>query len=119
MTFYVVSLIGALYLVRHHLVEGPILWPLALFPAAGILGAFYAIGMLIVETGDEFIRMLIVRQVLYATAIAMSLAAVWGFLEMFELVPHVEGFYWAVAWFVGFGIGGLINRLTLGSSGTC
>jgi hypothetical protein len=119
MTLYVVSLLAGVYLVRHQLVTGPILWPLALLPGLGIVGAFYAIGMLIVETTDEFVRMLLVRQVLYASGIAMSLASIWGFLENFELVPHIPAFYWAIAWFVGFGFGGWINRFTLGASGRC
>jgi hypothetical protein len=119
MTVYGVSLIVAVYLVNQRQVTGPILWPLALLPGLAIVGAFYAIGMLIVETTDEFVRMLLVRQVLYATVIALSLATIWGFLENFELVPHVAAFYWAIAWFAGFGIGGFINRLTVGTSGQC
>jgi hypothetical protein len=119
MTVYVVSLLVAVYLVNQHQVTGPILWPLALLPGLAIVGAFYAIGMLIVETTDEFVRMLLVRQVLYATVIALSLATIWGFLENFELVPHVAAFYWAIAWFAGFGVGGVINRLTVGASGQC
>jgi len=119
MTIYVISLFIAVYLVAHHRVGGPLAWGLALLPGLAIVGAFYAIGMLIVETTDEFLRMLMVRQVLYATVIAMSAATIWGFLENFELVPHIPAFYWAIAWFLGFGIGGFINRLTLGSSGQC
>jgi hypothetical protein len=119
MTVYVVSLLVAVYLVNQRQVTGPILWPLALLPGAAIVGAFYAIGMLIVETTDEFVRMLLVRQVLYATVIALSLATIWGFLENFELVPHIAAFYWAIVWFAGFGVGAVINRLTVGASGQC
>ena len=119
MTFYVVTLFVGVFLVRYRHVAGPALWPLALLPAVGIIGAFYAIGMLIIETTDEFLRMLIVRQVLYASAIAMSLATIWGFLENFGLVTHIEAFYWSIVWFVGFGIGGLINKMTLGTAGPC
>ena len=119
MALYVVTLFAGVYLVNQRHVTGPVLWPLALLPGLAIVGAFYAIGRLIVETTDEFVRMLIVRQVLYATVIALSLATIWGFLENFALVPHIPAFYWAIAWFLGFGIGGFINRLTLGSSGQC
>jgi hypothetical protein len=119
MTVYAVSLIVAVYLVNQRQVTGPLLWPLALLPGLAIVGAFYAIGMLILETTDEFVRMLLVRQVLYGTVIALSLATIWGFLENFALVPHVAAFYWAIVWFAGFGVGGFINRLTLGTSGQC
>ena len=119
MAVYVVTLVVAVYLVNQRQVTGPILWPLALLPGLAIVGAFYAIGMLIVETTDEFVRMLLVRQVLYATVIGLSSATIWGFLENFELVPHIAAFYWAIVWFAGFGVGGFINRLTLGTSGQC
>ncbi len=119
MAVYVVTLVVAVYLVNQRRVTGPILWPLALLPGLAIVGAFYAIGMLIVETTDEFVRMLLVRQVLYATVIGLSSATIWGFLENFELVPHIAAFYWAIVWFAGFGVGGFINRLTLGTSGQC
>ena len=46
MTLYVISLFVAVYLVEHRHVAGPVLWPLALLPAVGIVGAFYAVGML-------------------------------------------------------------------------
>ena len=41
----------------------------------------------------------------------------WGFLENFHLVPHVDAFYVAVLWFVGLGIGSVYNRISLGTSG--
>ncbi len=43
----------------------------------------------------------------------------WGFLENMKLVPHVDAFYIAVLWFVGLGVGSLVNYLTLGDSGDC
>jgi len=100
-------------------VTGPIVWPLALLPGLGIVGAFYAIGMLIVETGDEFVRMLMVRQTLIATGFALSVASVWGFLELFGLVEHVEAYWIVVVWSFGLLLGLLSNRLTHGAWGTC
>ncbi len=54
-----------------------------------------------------------IRQTLWASGFALSIATVWGFLESFELVAHVESFYVAVLWFGGLGLGGVANRLTL------
>ena len=119
MSIYVVSLFVGKMLVKHDAVDGAALWSLALLPGLSVVGAFYAIAMLIIEQKDEFVRMLIVRQVLYATGIALSLTTVWGFLENFGLVNHVEGYWVAILWFFGFAVGGLINRLTLGSWGEC
>ncbi|MDJ0909657.1 MAG: hypothetical protein QNI99_10715 [Woeseiaceae bacterium] len=108
-------------LIRHvigqELVSGPLLWGLALIPGLAMVGIFYAYGMLIVEQKDEFIRMLVVRQLVIATGIALAFATVWGFLEEFGLVAHVYAYYVAVAWIVGFAFGGLVNRITHGAWG--
>jgi hypothetical protein len=119
MGIYLVSLFAAKYLVKHDMARGWLVWPLALLPGLSILGAFYAVGMLIIEQKDEFIRMLLVRQTLVATAITLSAATVWGFLENFGLVGHFDAFYWAVLWFFGLGIGTVVNRITLGTWGGC
>ncbi|MGI8931984.1 MAG: hypothetical protein ACR2FK_06375, partial [Sphingomicrobium sp.] len=84
-----------------------------------VLGVFWAVGRLLVEETDEYLRMLLVRQTLVATAFALSIATVWGFLEKAELVPHVDAFYIPVLWFAGLGVGSLVNWLTLGDSGDC
>lgn len=119
MGIYIVSLFAAKYLLKHHMVEGWAVWPLALLPGLSVLGAFYAVGMLIIEQKDEYIRMLLVRQTLVASALAMAAATVWGFLENFGLVGHIEAFYWAIVWFLGLGVGAIFNRITLGSWGSC
>lgn len=84
---------------------------LALLPGLAIIGIFWSIGRLIVEEKDEFLRMLVIRQSLIATGFAMCAASVWGFLEVAEVVPHLDAYLWAVAWFFGLGIGAVANRL--------
>ena len=119
MTIYVAGLIGANYLIESELVSGPLAWGVALVPGLAIASVFYAVGMLILEQKDEFIRMLLIRQNLIATAFAMSIVAVWGFLEGFGLVGHVAGYYIVVLWAIGLAIGAISNRLTHGSWGQC
>ena len=34
------------------------------------------------------------------------------------IVGHIDAFYIAILWFVGLGVGALVNKLTLGASGT-
>ncbi|MDZ4306319.1 hypothetical protein [Allopontixanthobacter sp.] len=109
---YLISLGVGVYLVSRDLVDGPVVWLLALLPGLSIVGAFYAIGRLILDTKDEFIRMLIVRQSLIATGFALSVSTVWGFLENFELVGHVDAYWVAILWFVGFVIGAISNKRT-------
>jgi len=117
MVMYVASLFAATYLISRNLVDGPIVWILGLIPGLAVVGAFYTIAMLIIEQKDEFIRMLIVRQTLIGTAVVLSISTVWGFLENFGLVAHVDSYWIAIIWFVGFGFGGLINRITHGAWG--
>ena len=111
------AVIAARYLIGQELVGGPLVWVLALSPGLAMIGIFYAYGMLIIEQKDEFIRMLVLRQLVIATGIALSFATVWGFLEEFGLVAHIYPYYVAVAWIAGFAFGGLVNRLTHGAWG--
>jgi hypothetical protein len=111
---YAAALLGAVYGFKHHLLDGPVVWVAAILPALPIIGIFAAMGLYLVEERDEYVRMLLVRQTLWASGFSLSLATIWGFLESFELVGHVE-FYWvSVMWFAGLGIGRCVNKLTLG-----
>ena len=80
---------------------------IALVPGLAIALYFWAIGKYLAEQQDEFLRMLMVRQSLIATAIAFSAAAIWGFLESFGQVPHVDAYWWPIIWFFGIGIGAM------------
>ena len=115
--FFGLALMTARYLTTNGLVDGLSVWVLALIPGLAMLGVVYSFGMLIFEQKDEFIRMLIIRQVLIATAVALSFAIVWGFLEEFGLVAHIYTHYVAIAWIIGFSFGGLVNRITHGAWG--
>ena len=53
MAIYLLSLFAGEYLIERDLVSGPVTWVLALLPGLAIIGAFWAIAMLIVETEDE------------------------------------------------------------------
>ena len=100
-------------------VTGPLAYLLGALPGIAVLGVFWAMGRLLIEETDEYLRLLLVRQTLVATAFALSIATVWGFLENMRLVPHVDAFYISVLWFCGLGVGSLVNYLTLGDSGDC
>jgi hypothetical protein len=101
------------------LVPGWAAYLVAILPALPIIGIFAALGRYLVEEQDEYVRMLMVRQMLWASGFALSLATVWGFLDNFQLVGHADGYWLVVAWFFGLGIGSIINRLTLGATVRC
>src|SRR3954454_11679483 len=114
---YAAFLIVAVYGFKHQLVPGPLKYLVAMLPAIPIIGIFCAIGRYLVEEQDEYVRMLMVRQILWASGFALSCATVWGFLDNFGLVGHADGYYMVIAWFFGLGVGGIVNKLTVGEGG--
>lgn len=108
---YVVCLFGAVYLFDRRLLGGPLAWPVALAPAAAVIGFFVTIGRYLLEERDEYLRDQMVRQALVATGLAMAVATAWGFLENFGLVPHVYAYAVAIVWFAGLGVGTCVNKL--------
>src|SRR3982750_3683784 len=95
---YAVFLLPAVYGFKHQLVSHSVAWVGAILPALPIIGIFAAIGRYLVEEQDEYVRMLMVRQTLWASGFALSAATIWGFLESFGLVAHIEAYYIAVVW---------------------
>jgi hypothetical protein len=111
MTGYVFILFGVNAYFENSAPTGPLAYIAAALPALPILALFGLFGRLLVELKDEYVRMLMVRQSLIASAFALSVATIWGFLESFGLVHHVEGYWVAVLWFSGLGLGGCVNAL--------
>lgn len=91
--------------------HGPAAWAIAVLPAIPIVGVFAVIGRLLVELKDEYVRMLMVRQSLIATATMLAGVTVYGFLEDFGLAPHLPAYYAAILWFGGLGVGGCFNAI--------
>ena len=109
---YAGALIGAVYAFKHHLVAGPLAYGVAILPALGVIGVFYAVGRYLVEEQDEYLRLLVTRQAMWASGFALSGATMWGFLENFDLVQHIDAYWIAVLWFAGLGVGGCINWMS-------
>ena len=116
---YALILFGVISFFRNSSPTGVSAYAAAVLPALPIIGIFAAMGRYLVDEQDEFVRMMMVRQTLWASGFALSVATIWGFLESFELVGHVDSYYVAVIWFGGLGLGACINKLTFGSSGGC
>jgi hypothetical protein len=118
MSCYLFLLFAAVWLFRHGPALGVLAWPLAVAPALPIIGVFWAVMRLLIEERDEYQRMLFVRQALIATGFCLTVTTIWEFLQSFDLVPPGNGgFGAAVFWFIGLGIGGIVNKFTLGDAG--
>ena len=112
---YAVTLIAAISFFRSNSPTGLLAYATAVLPAFPIVGIFVAMGRYLIDEQDEYVRMLTVRQTLWATGFALSVATVWGFLESFDLVEHLDAYYIAVLWFGGLGLGACMNKFTSGS----
>ena len=113
---YAVFLLAAVYGFKHHLISGVGAWIAGVLPALPIIGIFACIGLYLVEENDEYLRMMTVRQTLWASGFSLSIATIWGFLESFDLVGHVPVYWVSVLWFAGLGLGRCVNALTIGRS---
>lgn len=116
---YLGSLFAATMLIDDGDPITPLSIAIAIVPGVAVVGYFWAMGRFIVELKDEFVRMLMVRQALIATGLALSAASVWGFLESFEQAPHLDAYWWPILWFFGIAVGGIANKLRYGTTGDC
>ena len=95
---YAATLIPVVYAIRHGLVAQPWVTLLALLPALPVVGFFASYARYLAEEDDEYIRMLVVKQVLTATTVAMTCAVVWGFLMDLGGAPPIATYWVAVVW---------------------
>ena len=110
MAAYVIILTSSLFFARNGgLHSQATLIGLALITAFPIIGVFWAIFRLLVETDDEYQRLLFAKQTLLATAMTLVIVTVWQFLQVYDVV--LTGPQWmGVIWFAALGIAGAIVR---------
>jgi heme/copper-type cytochrome/quinol oxidase subunit 4 len=111
---YGLALLPVTYVFKHGLVSGPTAVAVAILPAIPIVLIFVAIGRYLVEERDEYLRMLMTRQVLWASAFALTVATIQGFLEAYRVTQPMPPYDVVMVWFFGLGVGAVANRLTLG-----
>jgi hypothetical protein len=108
---YAAVLIPTVYVTKHQLVAGSWKMVLALGPAVPLIAMFGSYGRYLAEETDEYIRMMVVRQILTATTIAMVCAVVWGFLSDLGGAPPIATYWIAVIWVFMQGVTGLIDKV--------
>ena len=117
---YVGAVAGVSATIPDGAAPSPLNVALAIVPGLAVLGFIWAMGRLLVELDDEYLRMLEVRKFIVATGVALAVASVWGLLEMMVTVPHLPVFFVFPIWCGGLAVGQLYNRVTLGSdAGAC
>ena len=84
--FIVLSVVA---FTRFH-VAGPVAYVLAVLPALACVGMMAAYGFYLKEEKDELPRAMGVEALIWSTGATLSLTTVWGFLENFLKVPHLN-----------------------------
>lgn len=87
------------------------MWAIAVLPAVPIMGMIWTMYRYLKEETDEFLRQRAISAALVGLSLVLVVSTLWGFLEMFGLVPHV--WLWAVfpVWAIGLGVGMILNPL--------
>ncbi|HEY1753324.1 MAG TPA: hypothetical protein VGG29_18855 [Caulobacteraceae bacterium] len=103
-TCYVLLLTAAVFAYRVLPHGSPLLWLAAIAPAVAVLAVIVIMGLYLAEETDEFERAIQSQAALWATGGLLALATLWGFLELFDLAPHVESWAAFVVWAVLLGL---------------
>jgi hypothetical protein len=118
-TSYVLILTSVAVFFRQGDHVGPLAYAVAVLPALPIIGMILVFSRYLAEESDEYLRMKFNRQVLIATGLMLTVATIWGFLERFGLVRHVDASWAGFFWVLGFGVGRVVNLLKFGEDGCC
>ena len=100
---YVVGLFTAIWVHDELHPNGLLAFAVASLPSIGVLWMVWAMGRLLAEETDEYLRHRMVRSSLFGLGTLLTLATVWGFFEQFDLVPHVPT--WAAVPVFALGLG--------------
>jgi len=90
MSGYVACLCVAIVAFVHYRPVGVLAYALAVLPALPIVGLLAVFGFYLAEEKDEFQRSLFVQSMLWSTGATLAATTVWGFLENFVHVPHLQ-----------------------------
>ena len=108
---YAALLLPAVYLIRHDVVTGFWKFPLALLPALPLVVMFGSYSRYLSEETDEYVRSLVVNQILVATTVSLVCAVVWGFLTDLGGAPPIATYWIAVVWMAVQGVSACISRV--------
>lgn len=100
MSLYVVFILLAAWVFKHHHLIGPAAYLLALLPALPIIGIIVIVGLYLAEEKDEFQRNLLIQSMIWSIGATLAITTVWGFLETFAGTPHIDLYFvFPLFWF--------------------
>ena len=101
---YVVCFLGATFLFKSLPAGSLIMWPIAAAAILPVLGMIWAMTRYVQDEEDEYLRFRAVRSAMIGLGVVLALGTTWGFLEMFELVPHVWSWWVFPVWAASMGL---------------
>jgi len=85
---------------------------LAVAVAAPIIFIIRAMALLLKEETDEYLRMRLIEQSLFATGFLLTAGTLYGFLNVFELAPRIDAYWVVPVWALGLGVARLFRKDT-------
>lgn len=107
---YVLGLGTAITLWRNFDLSGPIIFLISLLPTLPTFGIIWAMARYLNEEQDEYLRHRTIMASIYGLGFVLAIGIFWGFLETFELVPHVWAWWVLPAWGIGSGVSNLWQK---------
>jgi hypothetical protein len=111
MALYMAAIFGAVWMFTNQPPQGALRYLVAAAPSLPILGVIWAVGMYFKEEDDEYLRMRLAVNSLWATGLTLAAASVWGFLENFDVVAHIPLYYAFVFYWGAFGLTQIVRSL--------
>ena len=102
---YVAVIALAVWFAKTQAPAGAMRWLVATAPALPVIGMIAVMMRLLVEENDEYLKLRMATLALSVTGFMLAVTTVWGFLETFQLVPHVPAYAAFILWCAGLGAG--------------
>ena len=101
---YILGLGIAMWIWRNLEPSVGVTWLLAMLPIVPIFAMIWVMARYLREERDEYLRHRAVIASLVGLGLVLGIGSFWGFLETFELVPHVPGWWSVPIWALGMGV---------------
>ena len=77
---------------------------IALLPIIPVFGMIWTMARYIVEEEDEYLRHRSIMANLFGLGVVLAFGTFWGFLETFDVVPHIWAWWPFPTWAIGMGL---------------
>lgn len=101
---YVLGLGIAIALFNSTTLPPAAVFAIALLPTLPTFVMIWAMARYLIEETDEYLRYRNVQAALVSLGLTLAVGIFWGFLETFELVPHVPAWWVLPVWAGGLGV---------------